>query len=172
MAIPEAFDTVETALKNVSLTYISASVTQMLRSSTIVFCAILSIIFLRRIYYRHHYTSLATIVTGVFLVGLSYFIYATSADNTTIWGILILLIGEFFGAGGYIVEEKYFSDFEELDPFLLVGFEGLWGCLFWLILLPIMQFIPCDIDTLCTNGVVEDTYGAILDYAANPVLIA
>ena len=59
-------------------------------------------------------------------------------DKTTIWGIIILLTGEFFGAGGYIVEEKYFGDFEELDPFLMVGFEGLWGCLIWLIALPIL----------------------------------
>lgn len=52
-----------------------------------------------------------------------------------------------------------------------MGWEGVWGFLTWLVLLPIFQNIKCDNKLICTNGVIEDTLGAIDDYAANPMLI-
>ena len=58
-----------------------------------------------------------------------------------------------------------------MDPLLVVGFEGLWGLLAWAVLLPAFQFIPCDLSSICTNGVVEDTAGVFRDYAANPIQI-
>ena len=54
---------------------------------------------------------------------------------------------------------------------LVVGFEGVWGLLAWAVLLPAFQFIPCDLSSICTNGVVEDTAGVFRDYAANPIQI-
>lgn len=71
LAIPSFFDIIETSFKNVTLTLIAASVTQMLRSSVVFFTAMLALIFLKKKLYRHHWTSLAFIVIGIFLVGLS-----------------------------------------------------------------------------------------------------
>ena len=42
----------------------------------------------------------------------------------------------------------------------------LWG----FVLLPVFQFVPCHIKSVCTNGVIEDTVGVFQDYAANPLL--
>ena len=69
------------------------------------------------------------------------------------------------------MEEKFICQQESLDPLLIVGFEGIAGFIIWAILLPIFQFIPCDVKSMCSNGVIEDTYGVFEDYAANSSLI-
>lgn len=71
LAVPSFFDIIETSFKNIPLMLIAASVTQMLRSSVVFFTAMLALIFLGKKLYRHHWTSLLCIITGIFLVGLS-----------------------------------------------------------------------------------------------------
>ncbi len=70
----------------------------------------------------------------------------------------------------FIVEEKILGQYT-LDPLMVVGYEGLWGLLMWLVLLPIFQNIHCDNLKLCPYGRLEDTLRAFKDYAANPILI-
>jgi hypothetical protein len=73
----------------------------------------------------------------------------------------------------FVAEEKFLGDFDDLDPMLVVGYEGIAGCLLWLILLPIFNLIKCDSQALCHNQdhVIESTLGVFRDYAANPLLI-
>lgn len=82
----------------------------------------------------------------------------------------MLQVGQLFGALAYIAEEKFLGDCDSLDPTLIVAYEGVASFLLWLILLPILQVIPCDIDSVCTNGSIEDSIGAFKDYLANPIL--
>ena len=63
-------------------------------------------------------------------------IYESDDKNTNTWGIVILLIGEFFGALGYILEEKFIREYDKLDPFYMVGVEGLWCFSMWIVILP------------------------------------
>jgi hypothetical protein len=86
-------------------------------------------------------------------------------------GISLQLAGQFFGASSYTAEEKLMGDCDELDPTLLIGWEGLWATVMWIVILPIMQFIKCSNENMCSNGVIEDTAGVFRDYAANPWLI-
>lgn len=86
-------------------------------------------------------------------------------------GIAIIQIGQIFGSFAFILEEKFMGEDEVLDPILVVAYEGVAGVIIWLIVLPILQFIPCTSEALCTNGVVEDSLGAFRDYAANPIQI-
>jgi hypothetical protein len=74
----------------------------------------------------------------------------------------LLQIGEFFGAIGFIAEEKFLGDCEELDPMLMVGFEGLAGFILWLVLLPIFNVIKCSNKAICDekNGVIESSIAA------------
>ncbi len=53
----------------------------------------------------------------------------------------------------------------------LVGWEGIWASLMWIVALTAFQFISCSDDTFCSNNRLEDTYGAWMDYASNPQLI-
>ena len=56
-----------------------------------------------------------------------------------------------------------------LDPIMVVGLEGMWGTLYWCILLPIFQHTPCDNDQLCVPPVVEDSKAAFKTlFAAQP----
>lgn len=127
----------ETSLKNVTLTLISTSVTQMLRSSILVFSASLAWIFLKKKLYRHHIASIAAIVIGIAMGGLSQMIGKTERPVNP-WGVVIVLVAQLFGATGYVIEEKFMGDFDDLDPYLMSGMEGAWAFTMWLILLPIL----------------------------------
>lgn len=70
----------------------------------------------------------------------------------------------------FIVEEKLLGDYY-LDPLKVVGLEGLWGVVIYSVLLPIFQYIPCNIDDLCPYGVVEDSKLAFYEFGTNPILI-
>lgn len=65
LAIPATCDFVASTLMFIALTMVPPSVYQMMRGIIVVITALLSIIFLNRTLYRHHWTSLAFIVIGV-----------------------------------------------------------------------------------------------------------
>ena len=71
MIIPALFDNLETSLKNITLTLISTSVTQMFRSTVLVFSATLAYFFLKKKLYRHHVTSIFLVIIGIVLGGIS-----------------------------------------------------------------------------------------------------
>ena len=65
----------ESVLKNIATTMIAASIVQMLRSSVFFYCALLALFFLHKKLYRHHWISMFTIIVGVVVVGVAYFLY-------------------------------------------------------------------------------------------------
>lgn len=173
--LPTFFDFLEQNLRNISNSLVSPSVNQMLRSSIVVYTALLLVFALKKRLYSHHWLSVSSIVVGLFLVGLAtLLVKGSNSHHTTvqmIMGISLQLTGQLFGAISYTVEEKLMSDCDELDPNLLIGWEGVWATTLFAILLPIFQFIPCSNQDICTGRVVEDTYLVFQDYAANPMLI-
>lgn len=78
-----------------------------------------------------------------------------------------------FGAVGFIAEEKFLGDCEELDPMLMVGFEGLAGFILWMVLLPIFNLVKCTNAELCDekNGVIESSIAAFQSFGFNNLLI-
>ena len=50
------------------------------------------------------------------------------------------MISQLFAGTMFVVEEKLLGNYY-LDPFKIVGSEGMWGVLYFLIALPIMQLI-------------------------------
>jgi len=141
----------------------------MLRSSVILFTALLAFIFLKRKLHRHHLTALVAIILGIFLVGYAGVINSKNEASTSVWGIIILLIGQMSGAICYIVEEKFLGDFDDFDPYLMTGIEGCWSSLMWLILLPILNVIPCSNEDLCQGGYIENSLGALQEYGKQPL---
>ena len=82
-------------LTYVALVMVPASVYQMTKGFIVVIVALLSIIFLKRKQYRHHWTGLFMIILGVFLVG-----FVTVSGNkrsggegTELFGIFLLILG-------------------------------------------------------------------------------
>lgn len=116
----------------------AASVYQMMRGIIVLIVAGMARIFLKKPQYKHHLIALATIFLGVFVVGLSSVVFSegSGGEETSPLGIILLLISQCFSGGLYITEEKILGDYY-LDPLLVVGLEGMWGLLYYLILLPI-----------------------------------
>ena len=69
----------------------------------------------------------------------------------------MLILAQCFTASQFIIEEKLFSGYY-IDPLFAVGCEGMFGLVYWAILLPIFQQIPCTTDGVCgDDGKVEDS---------------
>lgn len=149
---------------NVALTMIPASVYQMMRGNIVIVTSLMSIIFLKRRYFRHHWTGISSILFGVILVAMKGFFENKDKDKdhetTNPLGILLVLVAQLFSGGLYIVEEKLLGDYY-LDPLKVVGLEGLWGFILMVIILPILQTTNCEeAGPLCYYKKVEDTMRA------------
>lgn len=107
----------------------------------------MSIIFLGKRYYRHHWTALTIVVIGVAIVGASPIIYpdhgeSKDSSSNPILGLVLVLAGQIFSGLTMVTEEKLFRVFY-IHPLQMVGWEGVWGLLFYSVILIILQFVPC-----------------------------
>ena len=173
IAIPACFDICGSTFMFIALTMCAASVYQMMRGVIVVITAFMALVFLGRKQYAHHWISLSTIVLGVFIVGFVSIMASQkdfSAGATSITGVLLLLAAQCFTGGQFVTEEKLLGE-KVLDPLYVVGFEGLWGCCVFAVLLPIFQQIEC-YGELCHNGRAEDSLAALQEFQAHPILIA
>ena len=121
---------------------------------------------------------MGTIIVGVVIVGTSYLLrdnknYDKYTATDVIIGLILLQVGQLFGALAYVAEEKFFGDCDDLDPMLVVGYEGIAGFILWIIVLPIFNMIPCKTNSICHNvdNVVESSLGDFRDFQANTLLI-
>lgn len=174
LAIPACFDVLASSLMFLALTMIPASIYQMMRGLIVFVAAILSIIFLKRRFYIHHWTSLALVVGGVAIVGASPILFPEEKkdddkSNLVFIGIILVIIAQLFAGGLMISEEILLGDYY-LHPLKVVGWEGFWGCFIYLILLTIFQFIPCGGD-ICPYGRLEDTPQALYEYGQNVLIM-
>lgn len=81
-AIPSLLDTTESTLKNIAYTMIIPSIVQMLRSTIFIYCALLGVYFLKKRLYKHHWTSMGIIITGIVLVGVAFFVDKDKRSDT------------------------------------------------------------------------------------------
>ena len=109
-----------------------------MRGIIVVITALFSMAFLGRKQYRHHWTGIVFIVLGVAEVGLVTILSgsATPTHGSVALGIILLLCSQCFAGTQFIVEEKLLGGYY-LDPFKIVGTEGLFGLLYYLFCLPI-----------------------------------
>ena len=86
-------------------------------------------------------------------------------------GLILILISLIFNGFMYVSEEKLLDKYY-IEPFEIVGWEGAWGCLLFVIAIPILNFIPCPYnpsgydDDLCAGGHIED-FGMFLREATS-----
>ena len=118
--IPSFCDMMETSLKNFTLFLITTSVTQMLRCSILIITYVLSLLFLERKAYRHHITGVLLIIFGIVLGGVSQYDPNDPRGLPPI-AVIIVLIAQMFGGSGYVIEEKFICQFEDMDPIFMTG---------------------------------------------------
>ncbi|KAI6099895.1 hypothetical protein EDD16DRAFT_1889082 [Pisolithus croceorrhizus] len=147
---PAACDLTGTTLMNVGLLYTPVSIYQMTRGGYVFF--------LRRHLWLYQWISLLTVVAGVSLVGYSGSLIkdtvkesvnllatagvtsepASQTDLTKVLlGVFLILFAQIFTAAQFVIEEKIMARWS-VAPLVAVGYEGLFGAISVLILMPIM----------------------------------
>jgi drug/metabolite transporter (DMT)-like permease len=144
--MPASLDLLNTVLGNVGLLWVNSSIYQMTRGSVVVFSAILSVRWLGRRLRSFHYYSIALVIVAIILVGTAG-VQQSNDDSTdvgmTICGLGFILAAQAVTAIQFTVEESLMTNKETaLDPVALVGFEGMWGVLMFIVLAPILTFTP------------------------------
>jgi drug/metabolite transporter (DMT)-like permease len=158
VAIPASCDVCGSTTTFIALVLVPASTYQMMRGCIVVITAFMSIIFLGRKQYRHHWVGIVCIISGVAWVGaVSVGSSSGGSAGAQLFGIVLLLVGQLFAGAQFITEEKILGDYY-LEPFKVVGLEGMWGLTYYLALLPIMQMVQCG------NQVDPKTFGLLCNY--------
>lgn len=168
-AIPAFLDTVGSTLSFIGLVLSAPSVYQMIRAFNVVVVAVYSVIFLKRHLYLHEKLGVSLIFTGVFLVGLSSILFKSNSAKNPALGVFMLAIGQLFTGALMVVEEKILRRIK-VDPMKAVGIEGTAGVIYFIILLPILNLIPCSNADLCSGGVVEDSVKAFYQLGNSTLL--
>ena len=139
----------------------------MLRGGTIILTAVFSVVFLKRKLKSYHYIGIILTVTGVTIVGLSSFVVEGDSDDQDddytkrFVGILLTLVSLVFHGLMYITEEQVFHKYY-VEPFEMVGWEGFFGVLLYVVAIPILNIIPCPYNPegydgdLCAGKHIED----------------
>jgi len=113
MVIPVLFDLLATPLSMAGLSMVAGSVYSMMRGMVVVFTALASLLLLGRKYHRHHYTGIVMIVIGIALVGFGALKKQKEGakQDTSLFGIILIVFGQLFTAGIMISEEKLFQKY-------------------------------------------------------------
>ena len=170
-ALPAVFDLTASTLMMIGLGLTAASVYQMLRGLIVVVVALYTVIFLRRRLFQHQIVGVVFVFIGVLLVGIASVIWSSSTSRNPFLGAILIIIGQFFAGGVFVVEEKFFGDIQ-VPALQAVGIEGLSGLTYFCILLPIFYAIPCNDQDMCAgSGHVENFPYAFKQLGANGLLM-
>ncbi|KAI0035975.1 hypothetical protein K488DRAFT_76307 [Vararia minispora EC-137] len=166
--LPAFCDLTGTTLMNIGLLYTPVSIYQMTRGALVLFVGILSVLFLHRRLWIYQWLSLVIVMAGVSLVGysgslikdtlheavnlVSRALAANASDvpveepiekpeaTKVVVGVFFILFAQIFSATQFVVEEKILSHYT-IPPLLAVGYEGFFGALSIVILLPLLPLI-------------------------------
>ena len=68
----------------------------------------------------------------------------------------MIFISQLF-AGGVFIAEEILIDRYDTSPLDVTAYEGAWGFIIMVTLLPILQYTKCNDPDMCPDGVLEDT---------------
>lgn len=155
------FDFFGSSLAFFGLALLPGSICQMLRGALLIFTYILSVIFIKNSHNMNHYLGMFLTIIGLIIVGLAEGLKKTSNLGTTIGGIILTVIGQFFTAIQFVYEENLTKKYQ-CKITKVIGFQGIFGIVLMIIVLPILDSINCGegktdfIRNVCTkdeNGV-------------------
>lgn len=156
--IPSVFDLIASCLMFKGMVYISASTWQMLRGSQLIFAAIISVTpVLGRKLYAFNWTGVSFCVLGIVFVGASSMLNPVpesedvdgeglAEPSNAMLGMALVFCAQVVVASQIIAEEKLLKEVN-LPALLVVGYEGVWGCILSLVIVfPLASFLPGDDD--------------------------
>ena len=146
--LPSALDLLNTILGNVGLLFVNSSIYQMTRGSVVIFSAILSVKWLGRTLRSFHYWAIGLVIVAVAFVGLAGIEASSDGGDSNagmvIVGLMLIIAAQAVTAVQFITEEEFMNEYKKtkLDPVALVGFEGLWGLVYFVVLAPYLTYTP------------------------------
>jgi len=145
-AIPAACDLAGTSTMYLGLTWTFAASFQMLRGSVIIFTGILSVAFLNNRLKWFQWTGMFAVILGLLVVGIGDYVFfkqssSGSSQILVLSGDLLIILAQGIAAVQMTVEEKIIKKYK-VPPLQGIGWEGIFGFTFLLILLFPMYFIP------------------------------
>ena len=146
VAFPASLDLLNTTLGNVGLLWVNSSIYQMTRGSVVIFSAILSVKYLGRTLREFHFWAIIFVLVAVIIVGVAGVMSSdddSSSGSAVVLGLGFILAAQLVTAVQFIAEESLMNNpATTLDPVALVGFEGLWGLLYFTVLAPVLTVTP------------------------------
>jgi len=149
-SLPAVLDLAASGFGSVGLLYITASSFQMLRGWSILFTAVMSRLWLQRVWEFRQLFGLSMVFVAMGLVGFAGVWTAGSTDQTAedimmnsgAWGVLLVAFGQLFQASQFVWEEKVMKKVF-IPPLLLLGIEGIVGLTaMCTVVFPLLMFLP------------------------------
>mmetsp|Transcript_1788 Transcript_1788/g.5204 ORF Transcript_1788/g.5204 Transcript_1788/m.5204 type:complete len:487 (-) Transcript_1788:640-2100(-) len=147
LAVPMAFDLIATILLSVGLLTTSASVSQMLKGSGMVFSALFAVFFLHRSLNKLHYFGIAGALVGMGIVGAASLMSGDSGVSKVepaqmAIGMTLIALSQATQSAQCVAEDYMMSEMS-IPPLTVVGIEGLFGSIVLFgIILPVAQVLP------------------------------
>lgn len=118
-----------------------------------VFTIYLCIYMLKFQFYRHHYLGIVIYFIGLICYTLVDYLYkdeekkenddeTKTKSSTQVWVIIIIMVVTQFLGSLLNCTEKYLIDKKYINPFVIISFEGISGCIIMSILIPVLSLIP------------------------------
>ncbi|KAH8069892.1 hypothetical protein JL721_5427 [Aureococcus anophagefferens] len=134
-----------TVLSQAGLIWVSSSAYQMTRGSVIIFTCALSVRYMGKKMEPVHWVSVLIVCLAIVVVGVSGVFGASDSGGASageyILGLMLILLGQVVGAVQFVLEEWLMNECD-VTPTLLVGWEGVWGMGYFLILAPVLSYTP------------------------------
>ena len=145
LSVPASVDIIANTFYLYAYSFTAVSVIQMLSGMSVCMTCLYSYFFLHRKFHRHHMLGIILIVTGVATVAFvnimdSHDVKGSSETPTKLIGVVMVIIAYTLWPIQYVIEERYLGNYH-IHPLQVVGYEGLFGTSYMLLLLPILQFI-------------------------------
>lgn len=142
-AVPAMCDILATTLMNVALLLMPVSIYQMTRGVLVLWVGLFSVLLLHYRLRVDQWLSLALVVAGVGVVGLSSVVSApdTHAHSavSTIAGLAVIPLAQMFAALQFVAEERIMAE-HDVEPVAVVALEGLFGTAIVLVLMPVLHW--------------------------------
>ena len=147
-----------------------ASVYQMMKGSIVPMTCALSMVLLRKRYFRHQFTGLVMIVSGMIIIGNTAVGHDGGHAPAQFLGIIIILCSQFFHGFVFVIEEWMFKNYQ-VHPMEMIGWEGVFASFMTMGILGAIQFIPCNDFNICPNHRIDNLAVALNHYKEDFVVL-
>jgi hypothetical protein len=149
--IPFIIDNIATFLCSMSLNYLSGSIYTMIKGITIILFTLLwSKFLLKNKHIIDHYIAIIIAAISSVFIGIELDLSQNNNTKEIILGILVVFTAMLLQSFQFIYEEYYMKKYM-ISQFFMIGFEGVFGFIFNIILCFSFYYIKCDESSKFTN---------------------